>query len=293
MTQTEMPTEWKNWVSENLNRGCDPHDICQRLVDHGFGTQTIQKAMGAHYPHKFSASPSQDTGTELPFDETYYHALAKPRLTRSENGLTGVSRFPTDKIQLYLMENCLDNEECDALVSLIRQYNRPSTITTQETETDKLFRTSSTCDMSRLKEDIVPEIDAKICRILGIQAAYSEGIQGQHYEVGQEFKAHTDFFTRGTDEFRRFASQMGQRTWTFMIYLNDTEQGGGTHFTKIDEIFYPKKGLAVIWNNILPNGVANQWTEHWARPVEKGTKTIITKWFREKSNDQLFFPAWT
>ena len=65
------------------------------------------------------------------------------------------------------------------------------------------------------------ELDAKICKTLGIRAEYSEGIQAQRYDVGQQFKAHWDYFQPDTDVYRRLAGVRGNRTWTFMVYLND------------------------------------------------------------------------
>eukprot|EP01129_Flabellula_baltica_P011925 TRINITY_DN5308_c0_g1_i2.p1 TRINITY_DN5308_c0_g1~~TRINITY_DN5308_c0_g1_i2.p1 ORF type:complete len:270 (+),score=56.72 TRINITY_DN5308_c0_g1_i2:668-1477(+) len=77
---------------------------------------------------------------------------------------------------------------------------------------------------------------------------------------------------------------MGQRTWTFMIYLNDVEEGGETEFTEIGEVFTPQKGRAVIWNSLLPDGTPNYHSMHKGSPVIKGEKAIITKWFRMNSN---------
>ena len=45
-------------------------------------------------------------------------------------------------------------------------------------------------------------------------------MQGQRYEVGQEFKAHTDYFEPSGADFAKFCAVAGQRTWTVMIYLN-------------------------------------------------------------------------
>jgi prolyl 4-hydroxylase len=106
--------------------------------------------------------------------------------------------------------------------------------------------------------------------------------------VGQEFKAHTDYFEPNTDEYVKFAGDRGNRTWTFMIYLNETKKGGGTNFVKLDKIFYPKKGAAVVWNNLCKDGIPNPNSMHAGMPVEKGEKVVITKWFREKGTGPMF-----
>ena len=65
-----------------------------------------------------------------------------------------------------------------------------------------------------------------------------------------------------------------------MIYLNSTQQGGETTFPLIDEEFTPREGKAVIWCNLNIDLSPNIFSMHHAKPVQKGYKAIITKWFR-------------
>jgi prolyl 4-hydroxylase len=67
------------------------------------------------------------------------------------------------------------------------------------------------------------------------------------------------------------------------VYLNNVPQGGGTHFKTINQIFMPKIGQALIWNNLLKEGGVNPNTFHAGLPVLEGSKYVITKWFRENS----------
>jgi prolyl 4-hydroxylase len=107
-------------------------------------------------------------------------------------------------------------------------------------------------------------------------------MQAQHYAVGQQFKGHTDYFEPGTKEFLQYASQRGQRTWTFMLYLNDGCEGGETEFPDLKIKIQPKQGSALIWNNLLPNGRPNHLTLHQSHPIISGEKWVITKWFRDQ-----------
>ena len=63
-----------------------------------------------------------------------------------------------------------------------------------------MFRTSETCFLDQTGSPIAKEVDEKISAALGISKSWSEGIQAQKYSVGQEFKAHTDYFEPGSDE---------------------------------------------------------------------------------------------
>ena len=124
------------------------------------------------------------------------------------------------------------------------------------------------------------ELNRRICAALNANPGYAEPSQGQYYEVGQEFKAHTDYFE--TYELERFSSATwGQRSWTFMVYLNEPQAGGETRFVDAGLLFRPKLGQALIWNNLLPDGQPNPHTLHQGVPVTSGAKAIITKWFRQ------------
>ena len=110
--------------------------------------------------------------------------------------------------------------------------------------------------------------------------------QGQYYEPGEEFKVHTDFFEGPA--FEEHARERGQRTFTFMVYLNDVESGGETEFMRLKQTIKPKKGMAIIWNSLNEDGSNNHNTLHQAHPIRSGFKSIITKWFRIKGQGPMF-----
>ena len=60
---------------------------------------------------------------------------------------------------------------------------------------------------------------------MGIHWSHGEGLQGQWYEVGEEFKQHFDYDSGPS----KALEDIGQRTWTFMLFLNDVEEGGHGH----------------------------------------------------------------
>ena len=106
--------------------------------------------------------------------------------------------------------------------------------------------------------------------------------------MGQQFKAHWDYFEPDTDVYRRLAGVRGNRTWTFMVYLNEGMEGGATRFTEIDYAVQPKAGMALFWNNLKADGSPNKATIHAGEPVTSGYKMIITKWFRAVGDGPLF-----
>lgn len=204
-----------------------------------------------------------------PGETTAKHLLASP----------GVRRVPSPRIELFVCPSFLPLELCSGLIALIERDRRPSTIADENG--DNYFRTSETCDLPA-DEPLVQDLEQRLFDLNAIDPAYGEPVQGQRYLVGQEFKAHTDYFEPSGRDFEKYCSIAGQRTWTFMIYLNEVEAGGATRFKVIDKMFRPEAGKLVCWNNHRPDGSLNAATLHHGMKVRKGVKYVITQWYRER-----------
>ncbi|QDK32078.1 prolyl hydroxylase family protein [Sphingomonas sp. IC081] len=193
--------------------------------------------------------------------------------------IPGMQRFPSTRLDLFVKRQFLTAAECETLVAMIEAEHRPSTIANYNG--DDVFRTSSTCDLAR-DVPAVAALAQKLAAASGIDLAHAEPIQGQRYEIGQEFKAHTDYFEPNNSDYAQYCTVSGQRTWTFMIYLNDVEAGGATRFKVIDKLIQPERGKLVAWNNRRADGSLNAATLHHAMKVRKGHKYVITQWYRER-----------
>ena len=191
----------------------------------------------------------------------------------------GVQRVPTAKLDLFIKRGFLSADECRALIALIDQRRRPSTIADDRGES--LFRTSETCDFDPA-EPAVQDLHRRIAQMTGLDPCQGEPMQGQRYDVGQEFKPHTDYFEPHGSDFLRYCAETGQRTWTVMIYLNAPEAGGATRFKAIDKTVQAEPGKLLAWSNLLPDGSVNPATLHHGMKVRSGTKYIVTKWYRER-----------
>ncbi|MEQ5788798.1 2OG-Fe(II) oxygenase [Erythrobacter sp. NFXS35] len=191
----------------------------------------------------------------------------------------GLQRMPTPKAELFQQRGFCAPDLAAKLVAMIEQDRRPSTIA--DDNGDAYFRTSETCD---LDADLAPvaQIEALLTALCGIDPDFGEPLQGQRYAQGQEFKPHTDYFTPGGRDYQTFCALSGNRTWTFMIYLNEVAAGGATRFKMLDKTFHPEVGKLLCWNNRLADGGVNPATLHHGMKVRKGVKYVITKWYREK-----------
>jgi prolyl 4-hydroxylase len=191
------------------------------------------------------------------------------------------SYIQNDKdLTIFTIDNFISEEDCNYLCSLIEKNNYRSQVTGEGNQYSVTndSRTSSTSTLENT-DIIVKKIDENIANELQVPTKNGETLQGQLYEVGQEFKPHCDYFSG--DGFINYCLASGQRTWTCMVYLNDVEEGGETDFPEINIKFKPKKGMAVFWSHFDSNGKENPASLHAGTPVIKGKKIIITKWYRQ------------
>ncbi len=279
--------EWLNWLKINLGQQSDPVEIRDILIINGFNVPSISKHMGAQFP------TDQWVGVD-------YLGLSKVALTSRQQDQR-LQKVQTDKLQLFLLEDFLSPAQCSGLISLaLDSFHTSGVIRPNEQNdygfeqpdqggvVDFAYRNSQTADLGLIPDPLVTEVDEQICQYLGISSNYAELTQIQRYQPGQEYGHHKDYFQPGTDELNVYGGPRGNRTWTFMVYLNEGMIGGRTHFAEIDQMFVPKAGSAVIWNNLLPNGEVNINTTHAGMPVEQGEKFVITKWFREFGFGPIF-----
>jgi len=201
----------------------------------------------------------------------------------------------TDKIQLWTLDNFVSSDECSKLIELGYQkgFVASSVQSNINTKVDPSHDKGSMKTYARNSytsfvgdSEIGNTFINKAKKILNdMKEPFGsiEGLQIQRYKPGQKYNPHYDSFEdkTGTD----------QRSWTVMVYLGsgkDTEplEGGGTLFTKLDLRIIPKKGTAVIWNNLDSKHCRQQNTMHMGEAVTRGTKYIVTIWFRNPSGNE-------
>ena len=199
-----------------------------------------------------------------------------PALSLSK--VPGVQRVPTRDLELFIIRRFLDPETCAAMIERIDARRRPSTIADDTGIAN--FRTSETCDLDSA-DPAVASVEQEISDLLGLPLELGEPLQGQRYAPGQEFRPHTDTFNPGGYDFLLHTERGGQRSWTAMIYLNEPEDGGATRFKTIGKTIQPETGKLLAWNNLLPDGSPNPATLHQGMKVRRGTKYVLTQWYRQ------------
>jgi prolyl 4-hydroxylase len=189
-------------------------------------------------------------------------------------------RIPVEQAEIFALGDFMSPAECDAMVALIDGNAKPSHAF--DTAYTEAYRTSYSGDVDP-HDTFVRKIQRRIDDLLGIPGEFGETVQGQRYLPGQQFKDHFDWFDTERAYWQPEAKRGGQRSWTAMVFLNQVEAGGTTDFPQLGLSIEPRPGALLLWNNAEADGTPNHWTLHAGRPVESGSKYIITKWYRTRA----------
>ena len=257
-----------SFVARELRRGVMPKVLKVSLRKAGWPEPVIKALMGPAYDDIIEA------------DAVDYAAIYNASICELSKSHPDIRQVATNKAQVFTWSSFLKPQVCDRIIAQTEKLWRDSTVA--DAFADPKVRTSRTADIGTHGDALIFSVEQAMGEALGFHWSFSDPAQTQRYEIGQEYKAHHDYFMPGTRDYQVECQHRGQRTWTFMVYLSDVEEGGGTRFRKLDKMFMPEKGSAVIWNNLNADGSVNPWTLHHGMKVRKGTKYIITKWFRER-----------
>ena len=268
MSEPPFTPAGRKWLRDQLARGCSPREIADILFQQGFSVEFVREKMGDAYPEAIVRSTAP---------------LQPPPILR--NPPNNLRKIDTDKLDLYVLEDFMGPRMCDQVAALLRHHLKPSRVAGEAKDAE--YRTSRTCYLGQLHSPVATEVTQRICKTMGINPQYAEVAQAQNYEVGQQFKGHRDYFDFNSP-YQQIRPECGNRTWTFMVYLNEGMGGGGTKFHAIDQTFEPRKGRALFWNNLYPDRKPNANTWHSGEPVTSGSKMIITMWFREYGAGNMF-----
>jgi prolyl 4-hydroxylase len=223
--------------------------------------------------------PEQSEAKELTQSDTKELALLGSRVRARLDANPLVERVNVDVAELYVMHDFLTPLECAMVIKRIEDIAEPSRL--YDSNGDKDHRTSFSANFET--DDVfITMLQRRMDSLLGIDPAYGERLQGQRYEVGQQFKSHMDWFWPNTSYYQMEMDRAGQRSWTAMTYLNEVEEGGETVFKELGLSFKPEPGMLLIWNNATPQGEPNKMVLHSGEPVVEGVKYITTKWYRER-----------
>ena len=273
-TKTEFSAAWKDWIQTNVDDGQDKNGLFKILLDEGFAYEAIHQRM------QFEPSlPINKLVNPLKAKEQQQEQNSLPAVDMNQLFIPHGQPVDSDALQAFTVENFLNLSECKAVATEIKQTL--SATVPNNAVTAHSFHQGGACDLGSSNNSLIEEIDLRLCKLIGIDASYSEPLQGQYYGADQTLKPYIDYLEQ--HEMDHHDELMGHRTYTILIYLNDVEAGGGTHFSAPNSTIKPQTGLAVIWSNLEPDGSPKSQSARRTLPVISGYQAVITKWFRSKS----------
>ncbi len=195
----------------------------------------------------------------------------------------------TNKIKLWTFDNFVTPEECQQLLDLAESKGYVSSEVQSLKDTTAEPATGQGSMKVQARNSTTSFVgDSPICDVfinkaknalkklkIPVDFCEVEGLQVQKYLPGQKYNPHYDTFED--------KESTKQRWWTVMVYLGPSTglEGGSTTFPNINESVQPKQGRAVIWNNLKDNHCRDTNTLHMGSEVTKGTKYVVTIWFRK------------
>jgi prolyl 4-hydroxylase len=173
-------------------------------------------------------------------------------------------------------------DECDWLIARCRHRLKPAAVYKNSgTEAESHpGRSNSEASYELGESDVVLSlIHDRIARATSVGVEHFEVAKLLHYDPGEAFTRHHDFFQPGMiDEIQA----NGQRVGTFLLYLNDDYDGGETEFTQVGFKFKARKGDGLFFLNVDAHGEPDPMSEHAGLPTTRGEKWVLSLWLRGK-----------
>mmetsp|Transcript_8193 Transcript_8193/g.27220 ORF Transcript_8193/g.27220 Transcript_8193/m.27220 type:complete len:265 (-) Transcript_8193:2804-3598(-) len=193
----------------------------------------------------------------------------------------------------FLYHGFMTKEECLHLIHLAAPHMQKSTVADNQSgkSYQSQIRTSSGMFLRRGQDSVVKAIEERIAAFAMVPVDHGEGIQVLHYEEGQKYDAHFDYFHDQNNQ-----KNGGQRIATVLLYLTDVEEGGETvfpsakdppqrkeHFSQCGSrgvAVKPRLGDALLFWSLNTDNQLDPTSLHAGCPVISGDKWTATKWMR-------------
>ncbi|MCD7456910.1 putative prolyl 4-hydroxylase 6 [Datura stramonium] len=145
-------------------------------------------------------------------------------------------------------------------------------------------------------DEVVANVEARIAAWTFLPKENGESIQILHYEHGQKYEPHFDYFHDKVNQ-----ELGGHRVATVLMYLSDVEKGGETIFpnseakksqpkgedwsdcAKNGYAVKPRKGDALLFFSLHLDATTDPLSLHGSCPVIEGEKWSATKWIHVRS----------
>ena len=132
---------------------------------------------------------------------------------------------------LYVVDNFLTNEECEAFIKASEGRLKPSTVISPDKHVQHESRTSENCWIEHDANQIIHEVSKRFSILVQMPIRNAEQYQLVYYKE-LNINLIFDSFDYETEDGKNNWEPGGQRMVTVIAYLNDVEEGGETGFPR-------------------------------------------------------------
>ena len=236
--------------------------------------------MNANFERIMRDYHSQYTPTILMRPDFHHHSSSSADVKKDASlGIISSSDDDLDDAYPWIitLENLLTDEECDWFISKGHEIGfQDATEITDEIAEDGMYgdhmgggrvSVDAWCFEDCEADPIAKRVQDRIMELTMIPINHTEYMEIVKYDVGGHFEEHHDVIaTQGHQ-------RCGHRIMTVYIFLNTVQEGGELVFNELEITVTPKKGTAVIYQNVLDDDNFDKiqdLTFHEFMPVTKG-----------------------
>ena len=192
--------------------------------------------------------------------------------------------------RMVILKDVATPEICDWLIARARPRLKRAQVYGYDGKDAKMLfteeRTNSECVFGTQDRDLfIAILRTRIAEAVQIPARTMEPPEVLHYSVGQEFKRHYDSPSDPS------APGIPQRVITLLLSLNEDYEGGETEFPLAGGRWRGRKGTAIYFWNVGPDGARDERSLHGGLPIIRGEKWLMTQFIdRPKQAPDLSLP---
>lgn len=270
--KTSTSGSLREWILSTARSGHDIDEIINMMLRAGYNPRQARQIVAKTLDRPGVAL---DVDFQSPGGRRTQHPEPPFRIVSGHR--TEIS-LCVDKPPIRVLEGLLTDAECDQLIEQSRpRLDRSRTVNQDGTNQLDKARTSRGMFFTVGETPLIERIENRLAELVGLPVIHGEGLQVLHYEPGQQYEPHYDWFDPSQSGFKVLTSKGGQRVASVIMYLNTPAGGGGTHFPNAGVTVCARRGSAVYF--AYQGG--DKASLHAGLPVTDGEKWIATKWVRE------------
>jgi len=185
--------------------------------------------------------------------------------------------------RIAVVEDCASPEVCDWLIARARTRLGPARVfdLLSGGPAHEPVRDNSECHFGVDDGDLIVQLLRS--RIAAVTELFVTGMEAPavlHYTAGQRFLPHYDFLDDTHPGHVTEIAKGGQRVLTFLLSLNDDYEGGETQFPILGKRYRGRRGNALFFWNVEPDGTPDKRLLHAGLPPTLGEKWMLSQWIR-------------